>query len=274
MTTLNFIIILIIIFACVKLFAFEPEEYINYQDAEYQKKFRNSKVISKLINNNLIKNPINKKKKILFITYDNRIKINYLKIHNDNLHEYAEKWGYEYKFYNVCNQNVYWCKIYIVLDALKSDNYDYVIWLDSDTYIKNLNIDIGNILNSYSSDIFVGSDNNSQYDITNAGVFIIKNSEIGKQYLEDCISYVPDTCFNKDGSLKGTWAGTCYEQGVMNILIADYYYPHTTILPNEIIFNYNVCSDSVFIMHMYASSDKQRTSCFMKKSKPIEYLHK
>ena len=39
----------------------------------------------------------------------------------------------------------------------------------------------------------------------------------------------------------------------MNILIHDKYSKNTTILTNDIIFNYNVCSDEVFIMHLYAS---------------------
>ena len=127
-----------------------------------------------------------KKNKILFITYDNRYQEEYVIIHNYNINKYAEKYDYEYKFYNRCNQNVYWCKIFMVLEALEKNIYDYVIWLDSDTIIKNFDIDIGNILNMFSSDIFIGSDNNSRYNIINSGVFVIKNSEKGKQFLNDC----------------------------------------------------------------------------------------
>jgi hypothetical protein len=134
--------------------------------------------------------------------------------------------------------------------------------MDSDTIIKNFNIDIGKILNKYSSDIFIGSDNNTLFDITNAGVFIIKNSDIGINFLYDCIDYVSDKCLNNDGTLKGMWAASCYEQGVMNLLIVDKYYNYTTILTNDLIFNYNVCSDEVFIMHLYASSSNYRVRCF------------
>ena len=158
----------------------------------------------------------------------------------------------------------------MVLDALKKNKYDYVIWLDSDTIIKNFNIDMGNILNMFSSDIYIGSDNNNSIDISNAGVFIIKNSDIGINFLNDCISYVSDKCINDDGSLKGNWAASCYEQGVMNILIVDKYSNYTTILTNDIIFNYNVCSDDVFIMHLYASSSNYRVRCFHSKNPAIE----
>jgi hypothetical protein len=148
------------------------------------------------------------------------------------------------------------------LDALKTNNYDYVVWLDSDTVIKNFNIDIGDIFNMFSSDIFVGSDNNLKYGLINAGVFAISNSDIGKNFLSECIQYINQDCFNSDGTLKGKWAGTCYEQGIMNILIHDKYYLYTTVLSNKIIFNYNVCSSNVFIMHLYASTPESRVSCF------------
>ena len=50
--------------------------------------------------------------------------------------------------------------------------------------------------------------------------FIIKNTKIGINFLEDCIKEINYKCINKtDGSLKGNWAASCYEQGIMNILI-------------------------------------------------------
>jgi hypothetical protein len=226
--------------------------------------------MSSLLNNNLRDKPLEKKNKILIITYDNRTNTKYIQLHNDNLNEYAKKWNIEYKYFNKCNKNNYWCKIYIIYDLILTKKYDYIMWMDSDTYIKNMDIDLNKILNQYDSDIFIGSDNNPKYDITNAGVFIIKNSIIGVNFLEDCINYVNKSCFKKDGTLKGNWAGMCYEQGVMNILIADEYNKYTTLLSNNIIFNYNKCSNDVFIMHMYASSDKSRTKCFKSSEKKIE----
>ena len=141
------------------------------------------------------------------------------------------------------------------------------MWMDSDTYIFNMGINLSNILNSYSSDIFVGSDNHKSYDLINAGVFIIKNSARGIQFLQECIDSLNPTCkiYDKKGTkLKGNWAGTCYEQGVMNILIADKYSNNTTVLPNDIIYNYGKCSKDVFIMHLYGSTNDTRIKCFTK----------
>ena len=157
----------------------------------------------------------------------------------------------------------------MVLEELLSGKYDYVIWMDSDTIIRNKKIDISRILSKFSSDIFIGSDNNPKYDITNAGVFFVKNTQIGIQFLKDCIVSITSTCVKEDGSLKGVWAASCYEQGVINILIADKYSKYTTVLPNEIIFNYNLCSDEVFIMHLYNSSNYDRVNCFNSNKKKI-----
>lgn len=234
-------------------------------DLEYYKKFNKSKKIDSLINNNRLELPGDKKNRILFVTFDNRKNQEYVKIHNLNITKYAQKFEYEYKFYDVCDKNVYWCKIHIVLKELQTNQYDYVVWLDSDTVIKNSNIDIGNIFNMFSSDIFVGSDNHSKFSIINAGVFAIANSKIGINFLLDTINYIDANCSNADGTLKGKWAGTCYEQGVMNLLIHDKYFPNTTVLTNHIIFNYSKCSDDVFIMHLYGSKPESRVKCFQSK---------
>ena len=228
----------------------------------FTKFFYDGHIFSSLRENNKLKTPISKKNKLLFVTFENRQK-EYIDIHNENISNYTKKWGYSYKFIKECSSNVYWCKIEIVLNELLNGDYDYVIWLDSDTAIKNNQIDIGSILNQYHSDIFVGSDNNKQFNLINAGVFIIKNTDIGKQFLSDCLNGVNKICFNKDKSLKGIWAASCYEQGQMNLLIANKYLKNTTILPNKYILNSATCNDNVFIMHLYRGSDNARKKCLL-----------
>jgi hypothetical protein len=264
MIDINSLLIVIIILSLLFLdLIFPQKDYVKINDKNYFEKFSQKYIITKLINNNLRKIPATEKNKILIISYDNRKDEKYIQLHNHNVQEYTKKYGHKYVFYNKCNENNYWCKVYMVLDALETNKYDYVIWMDSDTLIKDFDIDINDILNTYSSDIFVGSDNNPKYDLINSGVFMIKNTDIGKQFLRDCINFIPEVCVKKDGSLKGAWAASCYEQGTMNILIADKYSKYTTVLKNKLIFNYNVCSNEVFIMHLYASSPNYRKHCFM-----------
>jgi hypothetical protein len=150
----------------------------------------------------------------------------------------------------------------MVLDELDTDEYDYVMWLDSDTFIMNFEIELNDVLNSYSSDIFMGSDNHPFMSITNSGVFIIKNTDRGRQFLEDCIATLDRKCISNDGSLRGLWAASCYEQGMMNIFIDGKYGAHTTILPNNIVYNSSMCRNDTFIMHLYGSTPEERLQCF------------
>ena len=271
METIFIIIIFVILLILSKLiFDYNNKDFFNNHsnmkilndDVNYYKKFYKSKKIENLTNNNKLNSINAKKNSILFITFDNRENQDYVKIHNSNINKYVKKFGYEYSYINHCDKNLYWCKIHLVLEALKTKKYDYVVWLDSDTVIKNFTIDIGDIFNMFSSDIFIGLDNNSNYDLANAGVFAIANTNVGISFLIECIEYVNKDCFNPNNTLKGKWAASCYEQGIMNILIYDKYYPNTTVLTNKVIFNYNVCSNDVFIMHLYASTPASRVSCF------------
>ncbi len=145
MEAIYIVIILIIILICIKLFFSDDNYAILSKDYNYFEKFSQKQIVSRLINNNKLNVPLNKKNKILFITYDNRYQEEYVAIHNYNLRKYVDQYDYEYKYYNRCNENVYWCKIYMVLDSLNTNQYDYVVWMDSDTVIKNFNIDFGNI---------------------------------------------------------------------------------------------------------------------------------
>ena len=263
----DFLFIILIVFIIMFIYKLTDNTVARYNDKKYFEKFRD-KIISKLKSNNKLSVPNTNKNRILIITYDNRPNLPYIKLHNENLTEYCKKMGFEYKFYDKCKYNNYWCKMHLLLDELKTNEYDYVMWMDSDTYIFNTDINLSDIFNKFSSDIFIGSDNNSNYDLTNAGVFAIKNSDDGKQYLADCINSFNTKCKKANGELKGEWAATCYEQGIMNILIADKYFNNTTVLTNDIIFNYNRCNNNVFIMHLYASSNDYRKKCFT--SKKIE----
>jgi hypothetical protein len=282
---LIYVIIFILIYLIIKIFInLEYKEYLlniygdksiiindkNYFDKFSKNNIETNDIFINLYESNKLNVPIKKKNKILFITFENRKyqpNDDYVDLHNKNIEMYVKKYSYEYKFYNNCDQNKYWCKIFMVIDALENtlEHYDYVVWLDSDTYIKNFSIDLNDILNNYRSDIFFGSDNNTKYNLVNSGIFIIKNSQIGKNYLYECLNSFNDKCIKKDGNLYGRWAATCYEQGIMNLVMIDKFSKYTTILPNNIIFNHNTCSKDVFLIHLYASKPSQRINCFLSK---------
>lgn len=260
-----YIIIFLIIAIILTLINIDDMKYY-YQDVKYLAVVNWQKIFYSLLNKNLLDKPIEKVNKIAIVTFENRKSDEYIDLHNKSIKLYCEKWNYDYLFYDTCMHNVYWCKIHYVLDALKSGKYDYVLWMDSDTVIKNPNISMDLIVNKYSSDILVSSDGTVAFC---AGVFIIKNSPIGIEYIEDCINSKQSECIIKDGNiLKGLWAGMCYEQGVMNMLIFNKYFKYTTCLPSHIIYNgyinetNELCDIDTFILHLYGSKNELRSKCF------------
>jgi len=264
----NFLLMMIIIIMTIILILINIEGMnYYYDDIKYTLKAQWQKLFYSLANNNLLDNPSDKVNKFAIITFENRKNNKYVELHNNNITSYCKKWNYDYLFFDKCEHNVYWCKMHFVLDALKSGKYDYVLWMDSDTIIKNKNISLDLIANKYSSDIFVSSDGGIAAFC--AGVFMIKNSPIGISYIEKCINSYSENCVIKsENILKGFWTGLCYEQGIMNMLIFDYFYKYTTCLPSNIIYNgrltqnNNLCNIDTFILHLYVTDNELRANCF------------
>jgi hypothetical protein len=266
---MSYSIIIIITFLIIgSFFAFLNAEDYEFHRDDFAYFIKSKFNQNYLLNNNLLDKPEQKKSRFAIITFENR-KDKYTDLHNKNIQNYCDKWNYKYFFYDKCEDNVYWCKMYMVLNALKSGDYDYVMWMDSDSVIKNNNISLDSIVNKYSSDIFVTFDN--KYSVFNAGIFIIKNSPIGLEYMEECIKNNRKDCSIPNSiQLRGQWTGLCYEQGVMNKLIFDRYEKYSTGLPNYIVYNMNIndnmetCNSDTFILHLYGSSDELRTKCFLR----------
>jgi hypothetical protein len=246
----------------------EKDRQVIINDAKLYVIYKKAKLSSLLDNNKKnITDIMNSKKKykICFVTFEDRNE-EYIDLHNKNIQKYCEKWGYEYLLETKNNTSIspYWYKIFLVNDLIKSNKYDYVFWMDSDTIINNFNIDLGeDILDKYGSDIFVASDN-IKYDVVNSGLFIIKNSTIGRQFLEDWINSYDKICEKEGGKLRGVWAMSCYEQGNLNKLLVEKYDKYTTFLDGNIFQNNYSCFDNVFIMHHYGGDKEKRAECFKK----------
>ncbi len=262
----NLLIILIIILIIVNykiLDIYKNDIFFGIRRLFYKIEYNNNK-------NNFL---ITKEPKILIISFDNRKNLNYLDIHNQNIINYCKKWkNINYEFIDKCDKNVYWCKLYILLEKLLTNKYDYVMWMDSDTKIVNTNFSIQKFVNSYSSDIFIGHDDNNYinnlYNILNvlcSGVFIIKNSTIGINFIKDCLDYYEKSNCNTNNKLNGIYANLCYEQGVMNYYIFEKYMKSTTIVDQFIFKNTYNCDYASFILHKYGSnSDENTYNCFIK----------
>jgi len=228
------------------------------------------------------KNNKNNNYKNALVTGENRNE-EYINLHNKSFKEYSERHGYTYIFLNEYKNdiNVYWRKIYIVLELLKSGKYSHVMWVDSDTIIKYQNKKLESYFEKYSKDIIIGVDcweGCSKINILNTGVFVIKNTKVGVSLLTESInefSRQKKECVDDDNKLKGGWAGECYEQGVINKLILsnNSEYKNNTYIDysQDFICNYDYKggkdynkNKTALIIHLSISSSNTRKEYFKK----------
>lgn len=104
----------------------------------------------------------------------------------DNHENYATLKGYKYIQYgkNFYNKDAKWEKIYILQNLLKT-NAKYIFWIDGDTGFINCNKDVMDIISKYpNKDIIISGDHNF---VINSGVFVIKNTEWTKKFIDDLI---------------------------------------------------------------------------------------
>jgi hypothetical protein len=209
--------------------------------------------------------------KIAIVSSDNR-DLNYIRIHKKNLTRYCQKNGYKYFFHtnerptnydrDFDNFPIYWKKLAYVDYYLKhQEKFDYVMWIDTDAFIMK-DIKLESIIEHYKtpdSVLFIARDNVLDNDPFNAGVFIVKNCYLGKQFIEDCLETLKTTCKKGDKYDLGIqWAGKCYEQGVMNNLINSKYVMNTCQIPSNIINNTfipNRNDQTDFIAHFMSIKD-------------------
>jgi len=215
-----------------------------------------------------------KKRKIAIITAEDR-DFPFIKYHDINFKKYCDIHGYTYIRLDNCpkeESSTYWCKIYKIKQYLPY--YDYVMWADSDTIIPDLSKSIDSFISDHGEpDIIIGIDSwFIDIKIICAGLFLIKNSNIGKSFIDDCILKIndKDTCII-NGKEQGVWAGICYEQGVMNLLIREKYSKYTYVDTDNTIFknipdglgaNYNF--DNSIIIHLAGHPNDVRENIFKK----------
>ena len=130
--------------------------------------------------------------------------------------DYARKYGYDYKFLNSIGTGVasYWAKVFIAEYFLR-DEYDIVMWLDTDAVIHNFDISLTDFF--LGDEVFIyAPDSPPWHGPFNAGVFICKG-ERGRQLMDEWKSYYPPNMwFQENGKWKcksDQWSDSAYEQG-------------------------------------------------------------
>jgi hypothetical protein len=172
--------------------------------------------------------------------------------------EYSKRHGYDHIFLQGGHTDLppYWRKVQAVKDAISSDKYRGVLWLDTDAYIHNNNIELGSIVEN-GRDIYKSGDTtNNKF---NAGVFLVMNTDVGKKIMNTWRSkYKPSTWKKKDDGKWTTdsmWSGVDYEQGSFEQEVLPHFSANIKDMPKE-YFNSLEEGPDTFIVHQYFGTDK------------------
>lgn len=208
--------------------------------------------------------------RICVVCYDNRKNDDITKLKSINT-TYCKKNGYDFKFYDKYNDEneypQYWLKVKIMCDVLKSNKYDYVMWIDSDACFYNHNIRIENIFKCFGkNNIFVMSHDRETDGLSpfNAGVWIVNNNHHGLDFMNDWLNkynskewtvhdkvkWVCKEC--ADGVCKECpWGGKSYEQGsCLDLLSSDKYISNILYVDSSILQEISP-SEYTFVLHFY-----------------------
>lgn len=136
----------------------------------------------------------------------------FFKLSQENHRNYAKKHGYHYISRNgvisgayfkdpqhtnrIRNLGLYWQKITALLDAANITNpnnqerkYEWLLWMDADALFTNMDKRLEDIIQNYPEAYLIMPSDESEFGdpqaiVINNGVFLIRNNELGRLFLE------------------------------------------------------------------------------------------
>lgn len=174
--------------------------------------------------------------------------------------KYARHHGYKFFFFREHHEDQstgyppYWIKIKLLFDALNTDQWDYVVWIDSDACLCNSAIGISALFTIFNPDacfLMIGDD----VSTFNAGFFIIRSSEKGKEFCTEWLGKYPRANWKQNADGKWTcggcrWAGSKYEQGAGTALLRKKKYAQYIIrCPIKFFQEQNPNHPQMFVVH-------------------------
>ena len=102
-----------------------------------------------------------------------------------NREQYCSLHGYTLFFHKtpVNDKPPAWSKLEIILNIFEKQAFDWVLWVDSDAVIKNKEIKVEELIDN-DFDLILSKDGYTY----NSGVFLIRNTESSKKFLEECLA--------------------------------------------------------------------------------------
>jgi hypothetical protein len=178
-----------------------------------------------------------------------------------NKKKYCEKYNIDYRFYfgRASKRHAQWDKIQCLIQTLP--DYDYVVWMDSDTIFNNFETSLNDlILNNKEFDVLFCSDVCYTEGVThlmvNTGVMIFKNTEWSYNLLTKVWNSVPN--YNIDKLDKHSYDGFPHEQGKMCDILTKENTKKFKIFPSsEFNSHPNSSNEKTFIIHYMGSRQSE-----------------
>lgn len=194
-----------------------------------------------------------------------------------NKSEYSKKHGYFFEYHSgrMSDRHPAWDKIKFIQTLLDKD-YDYIIWMDNDTIIMHQEYRFDFICSNYSDkNLIISSDVNykklnddidftnlENFRIVNNGVFILKNNEWSKNFLEECWNINTNTNSGVNNSHKSVndkqinhhlWP---FEQGAVHVSLSKKNPDDYVIVNNKIMNSFKHHYDKFeFVCHFTGNND-------------------
>jgi len=201
------------------------------------------------------------KEKVLLLQIENRLHDNDLKYFMKINEKYCKKYDITYINLPTGPRNLpyYWWKVFMLAKLFDDNKHiDIFCWMDSDAFVYNTDIDVRDILNNHKEySMYICPDPPNWGSPFMAGVFMIRNNNIGKKILNKWMNLFDGTKWsfkNNKWETTGSWAGNNYEQGsfVSNILTNPEFEKHIYSFPFYVFHEIDCKHPHVdcFSMHM------------------------
>jgi len=204
-----------------------------------------------------------KKPKFAIVTFLNSIKPNTIYEHAiSELYQYADIHGYSFllnsKRYDN-ERNIYYMKLHSVIEAiihgLKTKDYDWIFWVDSDVLLTNPNIKL---------EVFIPKDSNINFIAAkdgnglNAGVFMIRVCSWSLNFMMRAVTY--QYYFNEEVLSFSD------QSALNNVLVKFQEEKHYVIVPQNWFNNYIYdIKPGVFLIHFPGKKNKDELSSKIRK---------